>query len=90
MKKLFISNLPKDASEESVRALFSKFGRVHSIEINTDIFTGKCRGIGFVKMEGHEARAAIAGLNGKMLNKSILNVRFADGQKGRQRSRQVR
>lgn len=90
MKKLFISNLPKDASEESVRELFSKFGRVHAVEINTDIFSGKCRGIGFVKMEGHEARAAIAELNGMMLNENVLRVRFEDKQKGRQRSRRFR
>ena len=26
-----------------------------------DLFTGKCKGFGFLDMEGHEARAAIAG-----------------------------
>ncbi|MCK9623129.1 MAG: RNA-binding protein, partial [Methylobacter sp.] len=27
------------------------------------MFSGKCRGFGFIGMEGHEARAAIAGLD---------------------------
>lgn len=76
MKNLFISNLPADASEESVRDLFSEYGTVHSIRLNTDIFTGKCRGFGIVSMEGHEARAAIADLDGKSVEGRALKVRF--------------
>ena len=41
-------------------------------------------------MEGHEARAAIAGLNGKSFDGSTLNVKFEvakdrKGHKGRRR-----
>jgi RNA recognition motif-containing protein len=39
-----------------------------------DVFSGKCRGFGFIEMEGHEARAAIAGLNGKELRGHIMRV----------------
>ena len=76
MKTLFISNLPAEASEESVRELFSDFGVVRSVAVSSDIFTGRCRGFGTVAMEGHEARAAIAGLNGKMIGDQSLRVRF--------------
>lgn len=76
MKKMFISNLPTDASEQSVREIFAQFGTVRSIEIATDIFTRRCKGFGFVEMEGHEARAAISGLDGKTVNGSCLRVRF--------------
>lgn len=76
MKKLFVGNLPSDASEESIRELFSEFGRVRSIRINTDIFTGKCRGIGFIEMEGHEAKAAITGLDGKPFGGNQLKVQL--------------
>lgn len=82
MKNLFISNLPADASEESVRNLFSEYGTVHSIRLNTDIFTGKCRGFGIVSMEGHEARAAIADLDGKSVEGRVLKVRFEKETKG--------
>ncbi len=78
MKKMFIGNLPTDASQESVTALFSEFGTVRSIEVIRDIFTGKCRGFGFVEMEGHEARAAIAALDGKSLGGKPLKVRYED------------
>ena len=76
MKKIFVGNLPSDATDESVRELFSEFGTVRSININTDIFTGKCRGIGFIEMEGHEARAAVAALDGKMFNGKQIKVKF--------------
>jgi RNA recognition motif-containing protein len=88
MKKLFVGNLPKDASEDSVRELFSEYGTVRSIKINSDIFTGKCRGFGFIEMEGHEARAAVAELDGKSFGGNFLKIRFED--KTRNRSKRTR
>ena len=88
MKKMFVGNLPADASEQSVTELFSEFGKVRSIQLASDIFTGKCRGFGFIEMEGHEARAAIAGLDGKHYNGKNLRVAFEESKKkGRGRRR---
>ncbi|MGI9301356.1 MAG: RNA recognition motif domain-containing protein [Gammaproteobacteria bacterium] len=83
MKKMFVGNLPTDATEDSVRELFSEYGTVRSIRLATDVFTGKCRGFGFVEMEGHEAKAAIAGLNGKNMGEKSLRVGFENPRKGR-------
>lgn len=85
MKKLFIGNLPPDANEESVRTLFSGYGTVRSINMACDIFTGKCKGFGFIEMEGHEARAAIAGLNGKDFNGRPMKVYYETPRPGRGR-----
>ena len=86
MKKMFVSNLPAEASEQSVKELFSEFGTVRSIQVATDIFTRKCRGFGYIEMEGHEARAAVAGLNGKTINGKPIRVRMDDPKKrGRKR-----
>ncbi|HKK15862.1 MAG TPA: RNA-binding protein, partial [Gammaproteobacteria bacterium] len=71
---MFVGNLPVETSEEDIRNLFSDFGKVRSIHLITDIFTRKCRGFGFVEMEGHEARAAIQGLNGKSFGGKMLKV----------------
>ncbi len=76
MKKLFVGNLPSSAKEQEINDLFSQYGKVRSIKIATDIFTQKCKGFGFIEMEGHEARAAIAGLNGKELNGKNIKVNF--------------
>jgi len=78
VKKLFVGNLPADSSEESVSELFAPFGTVRSVSVITDVFTRKCRGFGFIEMEGHEARAAIAGLDGKDFKGHALRVRFED------------
>ncbi len=74
MLKIYVGNLPPDATLEEVTELFSNHGRVRSIDVAKDIFSGKCRGFGFVEMEGHEARAAISALNGHLLHGNNLRV----------------
>ena len=86
MKKLFVGSLPPTATEESINSLFSKFGVVRSIEVVKDMFSGKCKGFAFLEMEGHEARAAIEGLNGRTFEGNTLKVRYeAAKPKGRRR-----
>jgi len=75
MKKMFVGNLVEDATEQEIQDLFSGYGRVRSISLVTDVFSGKCKGFGFVEMEGHEARAAIAGLDGKPFKGRPLKIR---------------
>ena len=76
MKKLFIGNLPASTNEKDLHTLFSQFGTVRSSKLVMDIFSGQCKGFGFIEMEGHEARAAIAGLNGKDFNGKPMKVNF--------------
>ena len=85
MKKLFVGSLPPSTTEESLTALFSTVGTVRSIELVKDMFSGKCKGFGFLEMEGHEARQAIAELNGKMFEGSILKVKYEEKRPGRRR-----
>ncbi len=65
MLKMYVGNLSPETREADIQALFSQHGKVRSIRLAADVFSGQCRGFGFVEMEGHEARAAIAALNGK-------------------------
>ena len=87
MKKMFVGNLPYDATEESVQAMFSEYGTVRSIKLAADVFSGKCKGFGFIEMEGHEARAAIAGLDGKTFGDKALRVNFEEPRNSRGRGR---
>jgi RNA recognition motif-containing protein len=83
MLKLFVGNLPPEAREKDVRVLFDEFGTVRSIDLSNDIFTGKCKGFCFVEMEGHEARAAQAALDGKVLQGgNLLKVRLENPRRG--------
>lgn len=91
MIKMFVGNLPLETSEEDVSRLFSDFGRVRSVHLPLDVFTRRSRGFAFVEMEGHEARAAIAGLDGKSYGGNPLRVRPDQGDhRGRRRGRRRR
>ncbi len=85
MKKLFIGNLAPSTKEQEFEDIFSEFGKVRSLKLVTDVFSGQCKGFGFIEMEGHEARAAIAGLNGKDFNGKQLKVNFEVIKPGRGR-----
>jgi RNA recognition motif-containing protein len=65
--RLFVGNLPFDATEKQVRELVEGGGRtVHSVKIVTDKESGRSRGFAFVDVEDDaQAQAAIAELNGK-------------------------
>lgn len=68
--------------------MFEAFGTVRSIDLPHDIFSGKCKGIGFVEMEGHEARAAQAALDGTMKHSGESSLKVSlEGprKKGRRR-----
>lgn len=87
MKKIFIGNLPSDTKEQDIQTLFSEFGTVRSTKLVMDVFSGQCKGFGFIEMEGHEARAAIAGLNGRNFNGQSLKVNFESPKPGSGRRR---
>jgi len=65
--RLFIGNLPFDATEKEVRSLFESTGhRVDSLKIVASKETGRSRGFAFADLDDEEAaKAAIGALNGK-------------------------
>lgn len=88
MKRMFVGNLAPETTENELTAVFTEFGKVRSIKLMQDVFSGKCKGFGFIEMEGHEARAAIAGLNGKDLRGQPMKVneeRPRDDKRGARR-----
>lgn len=85
MIRMFAGGLPADMSEKELSALFAEHGKVRGLKLVMDVFSNKCKGFGFVEMEGHEARAAMAALNGKDLRGSRLKVNEED--KDRERGR---
>jgi RNA recognition motif-containing protein len=89
MKRLFVGSLSPDTSEASLRELFAPFGTVHSLDLARDIFTGTCKGFGFVEMEGHEARAAQKALDGTFPEggEGALKVRFEQPRRVRRGGR---
>jgi RNA recognition motif-containing protein len=87
MLKLFVRGLPATTTEESLGALFSTYGKVRSLKLDKDLFTGKARGTALIEMEGHEARAAIAGLEGTEFQGRTIYVGLDKGRDVRRKRR---
>ena len=87
---IYVGNLSRDVTEEDLRQSFEAFGKVASVTIIKDKFSGESRGFGFVEMPAKdEAQSAITGMNGKDLKGRNLNVNEArprpEGGSGRGR-----
>ena len=89
MKTIYVGNLPYDASEERIRALFAQHGAVHAVRLIADRDTGRLRGFGFVDMDDAAAQAAITALDGTDMDGRALIVNEARPRR-EQRSRPVR
>ena len=76
-KRLYVGNLPFDATNEDVRTAFEAYGTVHDVSLVTDRDSGRPRGFGFVEMDVQAASAAIEGLNNKDFGGRALNVNEA-------------
>lgn len=72
--KIYVGNLAFEVTEDELSAEFGTYGRVESVTIPADKFSGRPRGFAFVEMPSKsEAEAAIAGLNGETLkNRTIV------------------
>jgi RNA recognition motif-containing protein len=86
MTTIYVGNLSFNATEQDVRTLFERHGKVDSVKLIMDRETGKPRGFGFVDMEQSEAQGAIQALNGHQMNGRPLRVNEA--QERPQRPRQ--
>jgi RNA recognition motif-containing protein len=74
---LYVGNLPFTATDDAVRALFSKHGTVEKVTLITDRDTGRPRGFGFVEMSNADASRAMQALNGADFGGRPLKVNEA-------------
>jgi cold-inducible RNA-binding protein len=76
--KIYVGNLSYQVTEDELKQEFAAFGAVNSVSIVTDKYDNRPKGFAFVEMPTKsEAEAAIAGLNGKMLQEKGLMVNEA-------------
>jgi RNA recognition motif-containing protein len=76
--KIYAGNLSYDVTEEDLRLAFEAFGKVESVTIIKDKYSGQSKGFGFVEMDSKtEGQSAIDGLNGKELKDREINVNEA-------------
>lgn len=76
-KRIYVGNLPFEATKEKVTELFEQYGDVHSVNLVNDRDTGRPRGFGFVEMGEADADAAISALHGAVFGGRNLKVNEA-------------
>lgn len=75
---IYVGNLSREVTDEELRSEFEAFGKVESVNIIKDKYSGQSRGFGFVEMPAKaEAQAAITGLKGKVLKGRTIDVNEA-------------
>lgn len=75
-KKIYVGNLPFNATDDGVRQMFAEYGTVESVNLITDRDTGRPRGFGFVEMSDG-ANEAIKALDKTEMDGRSLNVNEA-------------
>ncbi len=83
--KLYVGNLPYEATESDLQALFESAGPVSTVNIIRDRATGQARGFAFVEMNDVEgARRAISELDKHQYGGRSLTVNEAKPMAPRQ------
>ncbi|XP_011100739.1 flowering time control protein FCA isoform X1 [Sesamum indicum] len=85
--KLFVGSVPRTATEEDIRPLFDKHGRVLEVALIKDKRTGQQQGCCFIKYaSSEEADRAIRALHNQYTlpgGVGPIQVRYADGERER-------
>ena len=75
---IYVGNLSQEVTEDDLKTAFDAYGKVESLRIIKDNYTGKSKGFAFVEMpDNAEAQAAIDGLNDKDFRGNKLKVNTA-------------
>jgi RNA recognition motif-containing protein len=83
MTTIYVGNLPFSATEDEVRSLFEKHGKVESVKLINDRETGRPRGFCFVEMSSSDSATAIAQMNGFNMGGRPLRVNEAQERPSR-------
>jgi len=72
---LYIGNLSRDVTEADLRELFEPFGKISTLNVIKDKFSGVSKGFGFVEMPvKEEAEAAMKALHRTPLKGQSLDI----------------
>ncbi len=77
-RRLYVGNLPFDATEGDLQTLFEAAGAVESVRVMRDMATGRARGFAFVEMATDaEAQKAVDQLHESQFGGRALTVNEA-------------
>ena len=79
---IYVGQLPYSTKAEDLKAIFSAFGEIASLNLITDKFTGQSKGFAFVEMPNNaEADKAIKALNKTMFQGREIKVNQAEARR---------
>jgi RNA recognition motif-containing protein len=77
-----VANLPNATTEDDIRALFSQYGAVQRVRLFSGEPNRIADGLGYLDLSSEEVASAIAGLDGRIFNGSIIRVSDVSGRPG--------
>lgn len=81
-KTVYISNLSYRRDRSGLKSMFNKFGTITNIKIIVEPKSNQPRGMAFVEMSNEaEAKSAIAGLDGVVVDGRTVKAKWATPQK---------
>jgi cold-inducible RNA-binding protein len=81
--KIYVGNLSSQITDAQLNDLAMPFGTPQSANVAMDRSSGTSKGFGFIEFtDDTQARAAIAGLNGKDVDGKMLKVDEAKSKSG--------
>jgi RNA recognition motif-containing protein len=79
--KLIVRNLPRNLSEEQLKAMCEDYGTVQSCDLVLEKDSGESKGFAFVEMpKPGEAKAAMKNLNGTILGNNKIRAKKAESK----------
>ncbi len=73
--KVYVGNLSKQVTDAQLKDLAASYGTLVSANVATERSSGESKGFGFLEFSNDDqARAAIAGLDGRDVNGQALKV----------------
>lgn len=87
MNTIYIGNLSTEVTEDALREIFEKFGKVNEVNVAVDSFSKNKLGFAFVQMPGdNQAKEAIEALNHKKIKDRTVIVCATKARKDRRKT----
>ena len=84
---IYVGQLPYSVTEEELREMFLQYGKVSSLNLIMDRYSGQSKGFGFIEMPNNsEADQAIKGLNKSMLKGREIKVNQSDERRNKKKT----
>ena len=84
---IYVGQLPYSVTEEELREMFLQYGKVSSLNLIMDSYSGQSKGFGFIEMPNNsEADQAIKGLNKSMLKGREIKVNQSEERRNKKKT----